>query len=320
MRRWRRRQRRSLENDGIARSKIALAARSRRALRRAVDGSARAGAGRRDRRGVHRRARPTRSTPRISRPSATITPGQQKVELVNFCVSGFGVIDRPRIPKLAMQPARAAAATSRPVYFDGEFRDTPVYARASLGAGASARRARRSSRSSARPRWYFRASSSKSIRTGILDRARCRQSSGGQTMMNVHAKEWPWPTAPDLPRARGRSDRAADRRRHAEFDRGRDRIRHRAHRALADDPRSARLSRRPVRPLLPQAHRALLFGDAERRGARFSARDDAARRRVPDERHLSDRRLDRPPAGSVQHRAGVPSRRGRRLHPGLRPP
>ena len=106
-------------------------------------------------------------------------------------------------------------------------------------------------------------------------------------------------------RARGRSDRAADRRGHAQFDRGRDRIRHRAHRALADDPRGARLSRRPVRPLLPQAHRPLLFGDAERGGARFSARDHAAGRRVPDERHLSDRRQHRPSARPLQHRAGV---------------
>ena len=117
----------------------------------------------------------------------------------------------------------------------------------------------------------------------------------------------------------GRSDRAADRRRHAQLDRGRDRIRHRAHRALADDPRGARLPRRPVRPLLPQAHRPLLFGDAERGGARLSAGDDAAGRRVPDERHLSHRRLHRPPARPLQHGAGVPRRRGGRLHPGVRP-
>ncbi len=135
--------------------------------------------------------------------------------------------------------------------------------------------------------------------------------------MNVHAA----PSRPDtpLPRARGRSDRAADRRRHAEFDRGGNRIRHRAHRALTDDPRSARLSRRPVRPPLPQADWPLLFGDAKCGGARFPARDDAAGRRVPDERHLSHRGLDRAPARFVQHGSGVSSRRSRRLHPGLRP-
>ena len=119
--------------------------------------------------------------------------------------------------------------------------------------------------------------------------------------------------------ARSRSHRSADRRRHAQFHRGRDRIRHRAHRALADDPRGPRLSRRPVRPLLPQAHRPLLLGDAECRGARFSARYHAARRRVPDERHLPDRGLDRAFARSVLDRAGVSSRRSRRLHPGVRP-
>ena len=138
--------------------------------------------------------------------------------------------------------------------------------------------------------------------------------------MNVHPAGQPWPTAPSLPARDGRSHRAADRRRHAQFHRSGNRIRHRAHRALADDPRSARLSRRPVRPLLPQADRALLLGDAECGGARLSARDHAAGRRVPDERHLSHRGLDRPPAGSVQHRSGLPSRRRRRLYPGLRPP
>jgi N-methylhydantoinase A len=61
--------------------------------------------------------------------------GRQKVELVNLCVSGFGTIERPRVPEL-----KRAAATppgqSRPVYFDGKFQNTPVYARAALGAGA----------------------------------------------------------------------------------------------------------------------------------------------------------------------------------------
>ena len=142
-----------------------------------------------------------------------------------------------------------------------------------------------------------------------MNRVRCRTSD-----------RHPWPIAPQRAREAGRSDRAADRRRHAELDRGRDRIRHRAHRALADDPRGARLPRRPVRPLLPQAHRPLLFGDAERGGARLPARDHAAGRRVPDERHLPHRRQHRPPARPLQHRAGVPRRRGGRLHPGLRPP
>jgi N-methylhydantoinase A len=59
---------------------------------------------------------------------------QQKVELVNFCVSGFGVIDRPSIPALKDSGTRPKPG-SRPVYFDGKFRETLVFERASLGAG-----------------------------------------------------------------------------------------------------------------------------------------------------------------------------------------
>jgi N-methylhydantoinase A len=62
--------------------------------------------------------------------------GRQKVELVNFCVSGFGLIERPQVPRLEERhgatPARKAM---RPVYFDGAFRDTPVYDRAALPPG-----------------------------------------------------------------------------------------------------------------------------------------------------------------------------------------
>ena len=61
---------------------------------------------------------------------------EQKIELVNFCVSGFGLIERPDIPKLAARGASTPARKSvRPVYFDGAFRDTPVYDRAVLSAG-----------------------------------------------------------------------------------------------------------------------------------------------------------------------------------------
>ena len=70
--------------------------------------------------------------------------GQQKVELVNFCVSGFGVIERPSIPRLAPGGhAKPARRSTRPVYFDGAFRDTPIYDRAVLAAGRSPRGAGR---------------------------------------------------------------------------------------------------------------------------------------------------------------------------------
>jgi N-methylhydantoinase A len=60
--------------------------------------------------------------------------GKQKVELVNFCVSGFGMIERPGIPKLTGAGA-APVPSSRRVWFDGRFRDTPVYQRGTLKSG-----------------------------------------------------------------------------------------------------------------------------------------------------------------------------------------
>jgi N-methylhydantoinase A len=62
--------------------------------------------------------------------------GQQRVELVNLCVSGFGLIARPEIPKLATRAGAVPARKSlRPVYFDNAFRDTAVYDRATLPPG-----------------------------------------------------------------------------------------------------------------------------------------------------------------------------------------
>jgi N-methylhydantoinase A len=62
--------------------------------------------------------------------------GRQKIELVNLCVSGFGVIERPELPKLeARSGATPARKSMRPVYFDGTYRDTPVYDRAALPPG-----------------------------------------------------------------------------------------------------------------------------------------------------------------------------------------
>jgi N-methylhydantoinase A len=62
--------------------------------------------------------------------------GEQKVELVNFCVSGFGLIERPKMPRLERQAGVIPARKShRPVYFDSAWRDTPIYDRASLGPG-----------------------------------------------------------------------------------------------------------------------------------------------------------------------------------------
>jgi N-methylhydantoinase A len=62
--------------------------------------------------------------------------GRQKIELVNLCVSGFGLIERPQMPKLAARTGVATPKSNRPVYFGTQFQDTPVYDRASLPSGA----------------------------------------------------------------------------------------------------------------------------------------------------------------------------------------
>jgi N-methylhydantoinase A len=61
--------------------------------------------------------------------------GKQKVELVNCCVSGFGLIDRPALPQLAAG-APAKPRTTRRAFFAGAFVETPVYDRATLPPGA----------------------------------------------------------------------------------------------------------------------------------------------------------------------------------------
>ena len=58
--------------------------------------------------------------------------GQQKIELVNLCVSGFGLIERPQMPRLAGRAGKPVPKASRGVYFGSEFQDTPIFDRASL--------------------------------------------------------------------------------------------------------------------------------------------------------------------------------------------
>jgi N-methylhydantoinase A len=60
--------------------------------------------------------------------------GKQKVEIVNFCVSGFGVIDRPAIPKLETASG-IPPCSYREVYFNGGFSKTPIYDRPTFRAG-----------------------------------------------------------------------------------------------------------------------------------------------------------------------------------------
>jgi N-methylhydantoinase A len=62
--------------------------------------------------------------------------GRQKIELVNLCVSGFGLIERPQMPKLAARAGNFAPKSRRPVYFGAQFQDTPVFDRAALPPGS----------------------------------------------------------------------------------------------------------------------------------------------------------------------------------------
>ena len=55
---------------------------------------------------------------------------------MNFRVSGFGLIEHARLPKLQPLPnVRPAKKATRRVYFDGASVDTPVYERAALPPG-----------------------------------------------------------------------------------------------------------------------------------------------------------------------------------------
>jgi N-methylhydantoinase A len=58
------------------------------------------------------------------------------VEIVNFRVTGVGRVHKPTVPRWAVDGAVDDARTDvRPVYFDGAYRDTSVYARHRLPAG-----------------------------------------------------------------------------------------------------------------------------------------------------------------------------------------
>jgi N-methylhydantoinase A len=61
--------------------------------------------------------------------------GEQRIEVVNFCVSGFGAIERPELPPLASMNSTPEPKETRPVWFGKGFLDTPVYDRATLPAG-----------------------------------------------------------------------------------------------------------------------------------------------------------------------------------------
>jgi N-methylhydantoinase A len=61
--------------------------------------------------------------------------GEQATEIVNLRVSGFGMIERPSLPKLERTQARGAPSGARDVWFDGGMRETKFYDRAALPVG-----------------------------------------------------------------------------------------------------------------------------------------------------------------------------------------
>ena len=99
---------------------------------------------------------------------------------------------------------------------------------------------------------------------------------------------------------------AGDRRGHPGVDREGGRDGDRAHVAVADDPRRARLPGRHPRPAAAQADRPVVQRARAPDRARLPAGDDAARGRVLPQRRLPVRGRHRAPARPVRHGAGVP--------------
>jgi N-methylhydantoinase A len=62
--------------------------------------------------------------------------GEQKTEIVNFRVSGFGLIDRPTLPKLPRGTGKPQAKGSRSVCFGNTRRETEIFDRTVLLSGA----------------------------------------------------------------------------------------------------------------------------------------------------------------------------------------
>ena len=140
-------------------------------------------------------------------------------------------------------------------------------------------------------------------------------------MMNVHrTSEWPWPTAP-----RAAATREVDPIVLQIVEGTLNSIEAEIEYAIERTARS---------PMIREAHdyRVGLFDRYCRKltGRSYSAMPNAVVRDFPphtmrpgdvflmNDTYLTEG-IDRPPARSVQHRAGVPRRRGGRLHPGLRP-
>ncbi len=246
--------------------------------------------------------------------------GQQKVEFVNFCVSGFGLIERPQLPKLD--------AVGGPPKPSGDARRLFRW-RVRRHADLSAPRARARCP-------HRRAGGDRGVRVdhgGVpapAARGRsprhpdlARGKAAGGEAMNIQAAPGgakPWPTPPQraavavdpivLQIVEGTLNSIE-----AEIEYAIERTARSPMIREAHDYRVG-LFDRYCRKLTGRSYSAM----PNARGARLPARHHEAGRHLPDERHLSHRGQHRPFAGPLQHGAGVSRRRGGRLHPGIRPP
>ena len=232
--------------------------------------------------------------------------GKQDVELVNLRVQAVGDAAPPvaEARRDGAQPGEAVRAV-----------DAPIGARP---AGSNARSISARTSPSDRPSTVPRSSRSTARRWSCRGAGR-----SGSTATAISSSRRPGEEFSDARQDghqnQARPDRAGSDPRHDPRRRARDRGGGRAHGALADDPRPARLPRRPVRRQGPKAHRPLLFGD-RRAGVHVFRRRHPAGRRVLLERPLQFRRRHRPCPGPLHHGADLLRRAADRLQPGLRPP
>ena len=121
--------------------------------------------------------------------------GTQKVELVNFCVSGFGMIERPSIPRLDLGDVTPTACQPGGLFRRLLLRHADLSADHAAGRLQAHRsRGRRGIRLDHRG---VSGSATRSRSAWHLDRAAGAREA--EADMNVHSAVQPWPTAPKMP-------------------------------------------------------------------------------------------------------------------------
>ena len=238
---------------------------------------------------------------------------RQAIEWVNLRVVGVGLTRRPAPRPSAPGDGRAerARTATRPVWLEGRAVECAVYDRARLGPGDRL----------AGPAIVEEFGAT----TVVFPGQQVDVDHYGNMVLTRVGQDRPRGDARERDgrlRAHGGPHRAPDRAGDAGLGRGGGRGRHRADRALADDPGGAGLPGRHSRPAVPEAHRPLVLGARPAGRAGLPARHDAAGRRLLPQRRVRVGGRDRPPPGSLRDRARLrpPSgRSGGRVRPGVRP-